>query len=95
MPVNPSLDPYAANQRTAAAPARRAEAVTPNDTTDLTSYAKALYVGQAGDVKLLPVGADDAAAVTLKNHPVGYLPIQTRRVLATGTTAAHIVALFD
>lgn len=95
MPVNPGLDPYAANQRTPAAPARRAEAVTPNDTTDLTAYAKALYVGQAGDVKLLPVAADDAAPVTLKNHPVGYLPVQTRRVLATGTTAAHIVALFD
>lgn len=95
MPVNPGLDPYAASQRTPAAPARRAEAVTPNDTTDLTAYAKALYVGQAGDVKLLPVGADDAAPVTLKNHPVGYLPIQARRVLATGTTAAHIVALFD
>ena len=56
---------------------------------------EALYVGQAGDVKLLPVGTDDASPVTLKNHPAGYVPIQTRRVLATGTTAAHIVALFD
>lgn len=95
MPVNPGLDPYAASSRTPAAPARRAEAVTPNDTIDLTHYAKALYVGQAGDVKLLPVGSDDAAPVTLKNHPAGYVPIQTRRVLATGTTAAHIVALAD
>lgn len=93
MPVNPGLDPYAASARTPAAPARKAEAVTPNDATDLTTYAKALYVGQAGDVKLLPVGVADDAPVTLKNHPVGYVPIQTRRVLATGTTAAHIVAL--
>ena len=95
MPINPALDPYDATVRTAAAPARRAEAVTPNDAADLTAYAKALYVGQAGDLKILPVGAADGAPVTLKNHPVGYAPIQTRRVLATGTTAAHIVALQD
>lgn len=95
MPVNPARDPYAVNQRTPTAPARRAETVTPSDTTDLTAYAKALYVGQAGDLKILPVGVDDSSPVTLKNHPIGYVPIQTRRVLSTGTTAAHIVALGD
>jgi hypothetical protein len=33
--------------------------------------------------------------VTLAAHPIGYLPVQVSRVLATGTTATSIVALFD
>lgn len=95
MPSNPALDPYVASQRTPVAPARKAAPVTPNDTTDMSLYAKALYVGEAGDLKVLPVGAADDAPLVLKNHPVGYAPIQVRRVYATGTTAAHVVALFD
>lgn len=88
-------DPYASHGRTPAAPARRAAAVTASDSVDLPVWAKALYLGQAGDVRLIPAGADGDTAVTLKNHPTGYLPVQTRRILATGTTAADIVALFD
>lgn len=91
----PSTDAYAAYSPAPGAPARRAEAVTPSDTVDLTAYAKALYVGVSGDVKLIPAGAAGGAAVTLKNHPVGYLPVQCSRVLATGTTAASLVALYD
>ena len=81
--------------RDASGPARRAGAVTPSDTVDLTSYAKALYVGAAGNVRVLTVGGEDADAVTFANHPVGWLPVQVRRVLATGTTATQIVAAFD
>lgn len=90
-----STDPYASHGRSPGAPARRAAPVTASDTTDLPVWAKALYLGQAGDVRLIPAGADGATAVTLKNHPAGYVPVQARRVLATGTTAADIVALFD
>jgi hypothetical protein len=95
MPAVPSRDAYRSHAPSSGAPARRAEAVTPSDTTDLTTYAKALYVGGAGDIRLLPVGADDAEIVTLKAHPIGYVAVQTRRVLATGTTATSIVALSD
>lgn len=88
-------DPYASHGRSPGAPARRAAPVTPSDTVDLPTWAKALYLGEAGDVRLIPAGAEGDTAVTLSNHPVGYLPVQTRRVLATGTTAAGVVALYD
>ena len=87
-----SADPYGSFAPSPSAPARRAEAVTPSDSDDLTTVAKALYVGVAGNVRVVPVGG---AAVTFFSHPIGYLPIQCVRVLATGTTAGSIVALFD
>lgn len=84
-------------------PARRALVVTPNDTKDLTNatgnampaYAKALYIGVSGDVAVIGVGDTVGNSVTFKAHPVGYLPVQVRRVLATGTTATNILALMD
>ena len=79
----------------AASIARRAVAMTPSDTVDMTTYAKALYVGAAGNASVLTVGGEDTEAVTFANHPVGWLPVQVRRVLATGTTATQIVAAFD
>lgn len=93
MPINP--DAYAAFSPSPSAPARRIQAVTPDDETDLPMTAKALFVGSPGDVRLVPVASADGEPVTLKNHPVGYVAVQTRRVAATGTTADHIVALFD
>ena len=90
-----AIDVFKSRAPSPNAPARAAVTVTPSDTTDLIVTAKALYLGQAGDVRLIPAAGEDADIVTLKNHPVGYVAVQTRRVLATGTTALHIVALFD
>lgn len=90
-----SQDIYAAFTPSPSAPARRLAAVTPSDGADLPAFAKALYVGAAGDLKIVPTASPDGEGITLKNHPAGYVAVQTRRVLATGTTAAHIVALFD
>jgi hypothetical protein len=74
-------------------PAFDAAAVTPHDTNDLTFTARALYVGTGGDVAAILKG--DAAAVTFKNVPAGsILPVAAKRVLATGTTAANILALW-
>ena len=95
MPAIPERDGLLNHGRDASGPARRAGAVTPSDAVDLTVYAKALYVGAAGNVRVLTVGGEDADAVTFANHPVGWLPVQVRRVLATGTTATQIVAAFD
>ncbi len=91
--MSASDDAYLNHARSPGDPARRAVAVTPGDGTDLSPYAKALYLGQGGDLKIIPVGGDEA--VTLKNHPAGYVAVQVRRIHATGTTAAHIVALYD
>lgn len=68
-------------------------AVTPNDSVDLTTYAKALYIGVAGDVNVIPVENSDDDPVLFKAHPVGYMPVQVRRVLSDQTTATDIVAL--
>ena len=91
----PTTDTYAAFASSPSVPARRLQAVTPTDDADLPVAAKALFIGAAGDLKIVPVASEDGAAVTLKNHPAGYVAVQTRRVVATGTTATHIVALFD
>lgn len=71
-------------------PARRAEAVTPNDAADLPNFTRALYVGVAGDVRVTTVGGDTVTLVGAS----GVLPVCVARVYAAGTTAASIVALW-
>lgn len=73
--------------------ARQLVSVTKSDTVDLTTYARALWVGGAGDVAIVgPDGPD--TAVVLKAVAAGtLLPVQARRVHSTGTTATDIVAL--
>lgn len=91
----------------ASSPARRAIPVTPSDTKDVTNatgdnasgYAKALYIGVSGDVTVV-TGNDQSnagagTAVTFKAVPVGWFPVQVRRVMATNTTAQSIVGLYD
>lgn len=75
--------------------ATHAAAVTPNDSTEVTSnglYPRALYVGGAGDVAVQMV---DGATVTFAGANAGQLlQIAVAKVLATGTTASSIVALW-
>ena len=73
-------------------PAGNAAAVTPSDTTVLTSV-RALYVGGAGDLSLVFPG--NPTAVVFTAVPAGtLLPVQAHLVRSTGTTATAIVALF-
>ena len=88
-------------------PARRAIAVTPSDTLDVTDasgdnapvYAAALYIGVTGDVAVVCAGDNGNAlagtAVTFKAVPVGWFPVQVRRVMNTNTTATNIVGLYQ
>lgn len=73
--------------------ALRATAVTTSDTVDLPDNAtRGLYVGATGTVKVDMVGG---GTVTFVGVPAGaVLPIQARRVYATGTTATTILALW-
>lgn len=87
-------DPYAQRSAEVSSQARKVAAVTPSDSANLAPYAKALYIGGAGDVVVVPINAtDDSQVVTFKAHPIGYMPVQVRRVMATGTTATNIVSL--
>ncbi len=94
--LTPLPDSYAQRSTEVDSQARGAFAVTPSDSADLPTLAKALYVGSAGDLVVLPINAtDDTQTVKLANHPVGYVPMQVRRVYATGTIAGGIIALTD
>jgi hypothetical protein len=74
-------------------PAVNAAAITPSDTTDLTQFTRFLYVGGTGDITVNMAGS--GATVLFKAVPVGVvLPIRVSRVLATGTTATNVVALW-
>lgn len=68
------------------------ETVTPSDTQDLTNVSRGLWVGAAGDVAVILLSG---STVTLVGVTAGTLiPIRASRVLATGTTATSIVALW-
>ena len=73
-------------------PADNAAAVTPNDSSDLTNTARALYVGGTGNVKVDTAAGD---TVTFSSVPAGaIIPVRVKRVYSTGTTATNIVALY-
>jgi hypothetical protein len=83
--------PYSSYSQSEFSPARNAVAVTPSDSENLATSAKALWVGQIGDVSVDTVGGQ--TAVVFKNC-LGVLPVTAVRVRATGTTATDIVALY-
>lgn len=74
----------------------RALAVVPSDTTDLNSIPKALYVGGGGDIMMIGTNAPGGSAGLLwKAVPTGaILPFRPRRILAAGTSATNIVAIY-
>lgn len=72
-------------------PGRGGAAVTPNDSTDLARYARRLYIGGTGNVK---VDMLDGSTVTFSSVPVGELNVSAKRVYSTGTTATSIVAIY-
>jgi len=62
----------------------------PNDLTILPKF-RGLYVGGTGNIVLQHVSG---VSVTYTAVPVGMFPISGVRVMATGTTATNIVALY-
>ena len=72
-------------------PSRRALTVTPSDDNDLAFIGRYLWVGTAGDVKVVMANGE---TVKFVNVPAGCrLEISVKRVLAAETTAGSIVAL--
>jgi len=66
-------------------------AVTPSNTTNLSSPARYLFVGTGGDLNI--VGATNDESVLHRNVPSGtFFMAYIRRVNSTGTTASNIVA---
>lgn len=74
----------------AIAPAAAAAAVTPHDTNNIAPT-RGLYVGVAGDVKVVML---DGTTVTFTALAAGIVhPLTVVRVFSTNTTATNIVAL--
>lgn len=66
--------------------------VAPSDTADLPEgVARGLFVGEAGDVVVVDL---QGATATIASAGSQYHPVMVSRVLATGTTATRIVALY-
>lgn len=64
--------------------------VTPSDVADLDQVARGFFVGGEGDVTLTTAAGE---TVTLVGLPAGLLvPVRTKRIHATGTTATDLVA---
>ena len=73
------------------APASEAEAITPDDQTDLPWATRALYLGTTGNVRVTMLSGDTVDFTQLQ---AGIMyPLRIRRVLATGTDATNLVAL--
>jgi len=69
---------------------------TPSDTVDVAEIfgqgPAALYIGGAGNLTVLDV---DGRTVLFTAVPVGtILPIRPKRIMATGTVASAIVAIY-
>jgi len=87
------MEPNTYPQSQTTSPAGNALAITPDDGTDLTEYNRELYIGGAGDLTVIM--AANGEQVTFTSIAGGTrLPYVVSRVLATGTTATNIVALW-
>lgn len=85
-------DDFANHAQGLDSPGGRHASVTPDDDNDLDPTPRALYIGGGGAVAMHD---RDGTSVTWAAVPVGaILPFRARRVLATGTTATNIVAIW-
>lgn len=64
--------------------------VTPSDSSDLSNVC-VLYVGVGGHVKVTTRAGSDITFYNLNNGQ--FVPVQVRKVFATGTTATNLVAM--
>lgn len=88
----PAQDPYSSSAMTAAGPANRVFAISPNDGSDLPFVTTGLFVGTGGDLAVQDRHSGETVVFRNVGDGVG-LPIRVARVLATGTTAASIVGM--
>lgn len=73
-------------------PANQALEITPNDQMKLPYVSRALYVGGGGNVTLELSGGDQVTFFGVAGGTI--LPIRVHKVLATGTTATHMICLW-
>lgn len=85
------VDPFAGVSVGLSDPPSRWVAITPSDSTDLTIATRCIWVGGAGDVKVIDQAGN--TAVTLVGVQAGtQISGRFSRVYSTGTTATYMVA---
>lgn len=73
-------------------PARHAVAITPDNSNDLVTVTRGIYVGTAGDLAVVMVGGE---TVTFVGLTAGVLyPLAVARVKLTGTTADNLIGVY-
>lgn len=88
-----SNDPFKYLTDSPIAPAERCFSITPDDGNDLPQPTKAVYVGEAGDISLVPLHGENE--VVFRNLAAGsILDVRVKAVRASGTTAAELVGLY-
>lgn len=66
-------------------------AITPDDDNDLERNVRGVYIGGAGN---LTVMKEDGTTETFVTPLVGtVVPVQTKRVMASGTTASNLMGM--
>lgn len=84
------LDNFSDHTNSLTSPARKAFAITPNDTNDLIEVTRAIYVGGGGTLSVQMIDGND---IDFANVPAGtILPIRAQRVKTT-SSATNIVGL--
>lgn len=85
-------DPFANTANSLISPALECFEITPDDSSDLATATKAIYVGTGGDIVLRAIGSD--SDVTLRNTIGGsIIDVRVRAIRSSGTTASDIVGL--
>lgn len=84
------MNPFKTREPSLAGPATDILPVTPDDASDLPEVALALYVEAGGSISIV---TERGITRTVVVDDLTILPVGTRRVRATGTTASGIHAL--
>ena len=86
------LDPFEHASDSLIAPAKSAFQISPDDSSELMSATKAIFVGSGGDLTVRLI--DNDVDVTFRNINSGtVLAIRARAIRFTGTTADDLVGL--
>lgn len=85
------IDPFENYHDALSGPARRAFAITPDDSQALPLLPKGICVGTAGTIALRAVDSAQDVVVTVQAGQL--LPVRASYVRASGTTAGALVAL--
>jgi hypothetical protein len=90
--VTVAVDPFAKYASGLDSDYKHAVNVTPDDTNDLVTASRAVYVGGAGTLKVTTAGGETLTITGLLANTT--MRLRVTRVWSIGTTATNIVALW-